>query len=198
MPMSGSHSRGYLTAGLRGNPMRLLPTTTEVIAPWTDFSKIPPDVLQRAADRGTDVHAACTTFAKGLPVMGLPVELRGYFDSYRRWFEQIVQEVILVEERLFDEANGYCGQIDLLVKTKQGEVVLVDLKTPIALSKSWKLQIASYRHLLEMNGYHPDRCGSLRLSPDGKIPKMDFYEGSAAQDFNIFLHALNCYRFFRG
>ena len=178
--------------------MRLLPTTTEVIAPWTDFSKIPSDVLQRAADRGTSVHAACTTFAMGLPVISLSYDLAGYFDSYRKWFDQIVAEVIMVEERLFDEANGYCGQIDLLVNTKQDEVILVDLKTPIALSRSWRVQLASYQHLLEMNGYHPDRCGSLRLSPDGKTPKMDFYEGSAAQDFNIFLHCLNAYRYFKG
>jgi hypothetical protein len=182
--------------------MRYLPTVTECIAPWVDWSKIPPGVLQAAADRGTAVHAACANIAQGIPVIGISVECAGYVDSFRGWFDTIVEEVLLIEERLFDEANGYCGQIDLLVGTKQGEIWLIDVKTPLALSKSWRVQLAAYHHLCDLwaekNNVCLDRYGSLRLRPDGGIPAVDWYEGSAAPDFNIFLSALNCFRFFKG
>jgi hypothetical protein len=178
--------------------MRYLPTVTEVIAPWVDFSRIAPDTLQAAADRGTAVHSACAMHAQGMWSFVTPPEIVGYVDSFRRWFDKMVGEVVLVEERLFDEANGFSGQLDLLVATKQGELWMPDLKTPMALSKSWRVQIAAYKFLAEISGNKPDRCGSLRLRRDGKIPAMDWYEGSAAQDFNIFLSALNCWRFFKG
>ena len=184
--------------------MRYLPTVTEVINPWVDWSKIPPAMLQAAADRGTAIHDVCLNFhAKGLPYLGaIQDDAKGYIKSFDRWFDKIVGEVLLVEERLFDDANGYCGQIDLLVQTKQGEIWLVDLKSPVILSKSWKVQIAAYGRLCDLwsvkNNVNIDRCGSLRLRKDGGIPAMDWYEGSALQDFNIFLSALNCFRFFKG
>ncbi|MFH2076584.1 MAG: hypothetical protein ABIJ57_14775 [Pseudomonadota bacterium] len=182
--------------------MRYLPTVTETIAPWVDFSRIPLATLQAAADRGTAVHAACANIARALPVIGVSVECAGYVASFVGWFDKIVEEALLVEERLFDEANGYCGQIDLLVSTKGGELWLVDLKSPVILSKSWKVQIAAYGRLCDLwsvkNNVNIDRCGSLRLRKDGGIPSMDWYEGSALQDFNIFLSALNCFRFFKG
>ena len=180
--------------------MRLFPTVTETIQPYVDFSRIPPDVLNHASLRGTEVHRICLdVYAKGLPVLGIDPECRGYVDSFIRWFDQIVDEVLLTEERLFDEALGYSGQLDLLVRTKQGEVWLTDMKTPLVLSKSWKVQVAAYRNLLiTQKGITPDRCGSLRLDPNGKAAKVDWYEGvKAAQDFNIFLSALNCFRYFR-
>jgi len=177
--------------------MKMLPSVTEVIEPWVDFSRIPPGTLQAAADRGTLVHEACAMHAQGLWSIGNPPEIAGYVASFRRWFDQIVTEVILVEERLFDYALGYCGQIDLVVRVKGGETWLVDLKSPVTLSKSWRVQLAAYQYLCEKSGVTVDRSGSLRLRNDGKIPKMDWYEGSATQDFNIFLSALNCHRYFK-
>jgi len=124
-------------------------------------------------------------------------ETQGYFDSFRRWFDKVVDTVIVTEERLTDLAFGYHGQIDLLVKSKHGEILLVDLKTPLIKAKQWQTQMAAYRHLVEKSEYpNPDRTGSLRLSPDGGIPTMDWYE-SHIEDFNIFLSCLNSYRYFK-
>lgn len=177
--------------------MRYLPTVTEVIAPWVDFSRISPDTLQAAADRGTQVHDACTMHAQGMWSFVTPPAIAGYIDSFRLWFDELVEEVLLSEERLFDDVNGYCGKPDLVVKIKGGEVWLVDLKTPAVRSKSWRVQLAAYRHLLKAHNFKVDRSGSLRLDKQGRIPSMDWYEGSAAQDFAIFLSALNCFRFFQ-
>lgn len=180
---------------------RFLPSVTEVMGPWVDFSRIPPEVLRHASERGTEVHRICLDlYASGLPVLSVDGEAAGYFASFRRWFDKIVGEVLLVEERLFDEAFGYSGQIDLIVRTKAehgGEVWMLDLKTPLALSKSWRVQLAGYRNLAVKRGAVPDRCGSLRLDPNGRAATVDWYDGEAGKDFNVFLSCLNAFRFFK-
>jgi len=168
---------------------------TQIISPYVDFSHVPPDRLALASERGTRVHTACAAHAQGLFMLGLPPDITGYVDSFRRWFDHVVDHVILVEERLADDAMGYHGQPDILVAAKHGETLLVDYKTPVAKSKSWRLQMAAYKRLCELAGYAPDRCGSLRLSPEGKTPAMQWYENSA-QDITLFLQALNLWRFF--
>jgi hypothetical protein len=171
------------------------PSVTSVISPWVDFSHVPPDRLELASERGTRVHTACAAFAMGFPPGGLQEGDRGYLQSYERWFFATVKKVILVEERLVHTALGYHGQIDLFVEAYSGEFLLPDLKTPLAKSKGWRVQMAGYRELCIVNGYKVDRVGSLRLSPEGKPPKMDWYE-EGAQDFTVFLSCLNATRFF--
>lgn len=170
-------------------------SVTQALQPWADFSRIPPAVLEAASVRGTATHDACATIARGLPVINLTLEIEGYVDSYRRWFDLIVDEVLLVETRLVDLYFGYNGEPDLVIRAKNGEVLLVDNKTPIQLAKSWRLQCAAYCALVSKNGIVPARSGSLRLHPDGGIAKMDYYQNSSS-DFNLFLQALNIYRFF--
>lgn len=178
--------------------MNMLPSVTEVNEPWVDFSKVPSAVLQAASERGTAVHEACALYAQGVPMLAIPDAISGYVDSFKGWFDRMIMEVILVEERLFDDANGYNGQLDLVARTKGCEVWLVDLKSPVTLSKSWRVQLAAYKSLCEKHGIKVDRAGTLRLRADGKTPRVDWYEGSATKDFNIFLSALNCHRYFKG
>lgn len=171
------------------------PSVTEILKPWSDFSMIPPAVLEAASVRGTAVHDACATIARGLPVLSMSQEIEGYVESYSRWFELMVDEVLLVEERLIDVAFGYNGEPDLIVRSNHQEIILVDNKTPVQLLKTWQLQCAGYYNLAVKQGITPDKCGSLRLHPDGKIAKMEYY-GNSLNDFNLFLQALNLHRFF--
>jgi len=173
----------------------IIPSVTEILKPWSDFSRIPPTVLEAAALRGTAVHEACANIARGLLVMNMPPEVKGYVASFQRWFDFLVADVLLVEERLIDTAFGYHGEPDLIIKAKHGEIILTDNKTPVQLVKAWRLQCAGYVNLAIKNDIKPDRTGSLRLSPDGGIARMDYYENSLT-DFNYFLQALNLHRFF--
>ena len=173
----------------------MTPSVTQIISPYIDFSKIPADVLLTASERGSLVHHYCLEYyAKGFFMM-VPDEIKGYYSSFIKWFDLMVDEVLLVEERLVDRDLMFSGQIDLLAKTKQGEVILVDLKTPLSLSRSWRIQLSLYNRLCVVNGYKPDRIGSLRLSPEGKIAKIDWYQDQAA-DLNIGLQCLNVFRYF--
>ena len=173
-----------------------MPSVTEILGPYSDFSHIPAKRLEAAASRGTAVHDACANIARGLMVMNITEEIKGYVESYRRWFDFMADEVLLIEERLVDTALLYHGEPDLLIKAKHGEIILIDNKTPVQLQTTWKLQLAGYRNLVVVNkNIIPDKVGSLRLHPDGGIAKLDYYENSL-QDFNYFLQALNLYRLF--
>jgi len=173
----------------------IMPSVTQVLSPYSDFSHIPAAVLEAASARGTAVHDVCATIARGLPVMNQPPETIGYVDSYRRWFDLMVDEVLMVETRLVDIDFGYNGEPDLVIRAKNQEIILVDNKTPVQLIKSWRLQCAAYCALVSKNGIVPARSGSLRLHPDGGIARMDYYDNNQG-DFNLFLQALNLYRYF--
>jgi len=177
----------------------LTPSVTRVIAPWTKFDHVPEDVLTRAAERGTRVHEACRAIAEGIGFFPMSEEDRaiaGYVQSFRLWFEAVVKECIFTELELLDDHFGFVGHPDLLVISHEGERLLIDLKSPVTKSKTWRLQLAAYAHLCREAGYFPDKIGSLRLHPEGKPPRMDWYEESTLQDFNVFLSCLNAYRFF--
>jgi hypothetical protein len=177
----------------------IYPSVTQVLQLYADFSAVKPDVLQAAAERGTIVHDACFGIVLGLPFTPITAEGRavvGYVNSFRRWFDAVVDDVIFRERRIIDNEHGFHGEPDLLVKAKHGEIMLIDIKTPITKSKGWRLQLAAYSRLCTLAGYAVDRIGSLRLSPEGKTPKVDWYEGNRLQDFAVFLSALNVYRFF--
>lgn len=176
----------------------IYPSVTEVISPWVDWSKVPPALLLKAGERGTTVHDICLMrIAQGVFPAGIPEGCEGYVESFQRWFDLMVDEVIFTEERLADVALGFHGQPDWVVKSRHEGIIHPDLKTPVTSQKAWRLQIAAYDHLIEINkGFIPDRSGSLQLRPDGGIAKMNYYEGSRLQDFNVFLSVLNVYRFF--
>jgi hypothetical protein len=169
---------------------------TEVISPWSGLDKIPEATLQYAALRGTLVHEYCSIVAEGGFLVNIDAECRPYVESFRDWFNRMVDEVILSEHRMNDETFCFTGQIDLLVKLKEGPVLLADIKTPITKNKTWPLQCAAYHHLCELHGYHPDKIGCLQLSPEGKPAKLNYYE-NPAQYFNLFLQALNLYKYFQ-
>lgn len=177
--------------------MILPPSVTEVLSPWADFSMIPPAVLQAAAERGTAVHNACFAYAAALPVVGLRPDVALYVESFQRWYDHVVDTVLLCEERIVDNRFGYHGEPDLLIQARHQEIILTDIKTPVTKIKPWRIQLAAYKNLCEQHlGVKIDRVGSLRLSPEGKTPKMDYYDYQD-KDYSIFVSCLNAYRFFK-
>jgi len=178
------------------------PSVTQVMSPWTAqaLAAIPEKTLAAAADRGTGVHLYCAQVARGAFVFGAPAEYEGYIKSFERWFFTQVKEVILAERRLYDEGLCFHGKPDLIVRQVDGRLALVDLKTPVAHQKSWGMQLAAYKRLADVNGYHVDVAGTLRLDPAGKVPKMKWYEGSGrtsndSQALSAFLSALTVWNF---
>jgi hypothetical protein len=170
---------------------------TEVLAPWSDFSRVRPDVLEAAAERGTIVHTACSALATGVWFPPLPEGCRGYVESFQRWFDAAVEKVLMVEPNLVHPVYRYVGHPDMIVRIK-GDATdsLIDIKTPLALSKSWRLQLAAYYFLT-----HEHPCGRVlivRLRKTGAPPVVTEHTGTLVADFSIFLACLTAGKFFKG
>ena len=176
-----------------------VPSVTEVLSVYQDFSAVSPERLHAAANRGTEVHRVCASIAKGLwwPYE-IPEDQRGYVESFERWISAAVAQVFLIEQRLECRCHGYTGTPDLvvLIKGDTGPSV-IDLKSPVTESPTWKGQLAAYAHLLECIGNGPiSRAGALMLSPKGKMAKLKEYRNSK-EDFAAYLAALTAFRYFK-
>lgn len=150
---------------------------SDIIRPFVDFSHIDPEVLQRKADLGSQVHEAIDDFLKGsFPCLSR--KALGYFDSFRQWFYTLHPRFLVTEQRYYHKELRLTGQIDAIVVMPHEKVpVLVDYKTSSQESPvSWSMQAHLYKMLLLHNG-HPvaDRFLFLRLHKDGELPKAHIY-----------------------
>ena len=175
-----------------------IPSSTEVLNPWSDFSMINPAVLAHACQRGTNVHNAIAADLQGLWVLPLTDEEQGYFDSWRRWADLMIDKPVLIEKEIVCDCYGYMGHPDFVGYLKEdSRLAVIDWKTPIAEMKSWKGQAASYSHLAEhATGEKVERIGSVRLAATGAIARMTDYSDRMAEYFAAFLGALTAHKYF--
>lgn len=176
-----------------------MPSVTQVLGKYADFSRVPPEALEFAAWRGSEVHQLCACYAQGLPVVrAIPPSAAGYFLSFQHWFDGCVQEVIAVEPAWQDPTYLFEGHPDLVlvIKGDPGPSI-IDLKTPVTESPTWKGQLAAYDRLADVNGIQAHRIGTLRLDPRGGPAKLREYTKDG-RDFAAFLAALTAHRFFTG
>lgn len=181
-----------------------LPTVTQVISQvgrfWLNFDAVPPDKLEFACQRGSDFHRVAALYAQKLWIDEIPETCAGFFHSFTEWYRDFVEEPILVERTLVHPKLHYQGTPDAIVRIKGDKgLTLLDWKTPRALSKSWRLQLAAYKSLADANGYLQslERVASLQPHPDGGRAKFQGYTKSLTHDFAVFLSGLNWWYFFQ-
>lgn len=107
------------------------PSVTQVLKPWSDFSRVDLDLLNMAAARGTEVHSICAAIVQGLWYEEPRPEVAGYVRSFRDWFESSISEVCWAESKLVDEVYRFTGTPDIVVILKGDSAPsLWDIKTP--------------------------------------------------------------------
>ena len=173
-----------------------LPSVTQVLGCFTDFSMIPSHVLSYASERGTRVHDYCAAIAKDVFVPNVEADCEGYIESFRAWKENYVEEILFVEQEFIHPIHLYVAHPDLGVLLKDGNKAVVDLKTPAILQRIWRGQCAAYLEVVRLKMRDFRKAGTLRLQPGGGPAKMDWYPENVA-DFAMFVCALNAYRYFR-
>jgi hypothetical protein len=175
------------------------PSVTEILSPYSGYDQVPDNYLTIAAERGTLVHSYCAAIAKKEWAPDLNESCRGYVESFRRWFDAFVDDVLLVEEELEDPALKYCGHPDLLIRSSAlGGVILPDLKTPKAVKTIWGAQLAAYDNLIKRNmNIESHRIGSLQLSESGKMAVFDEFTEFRGSYFAAFYGALIAHNFFK-
>jgi hypothetical protein len=163
---------------------------TQVLYPFSGLDKIDAAVVAHAADRGTRVHKICEGIMQGLGELGVDDETWGYVESFKKWWE-LGHEVVMMEQRFWDDELSLTGQVDLILKTPEG-LVIVDLKTSSKPSKTWAAQGSAYGYLAKKAGHDIRTIIFIHLNKHGKAPK--FYEYPV--DDSFFLAILRTYNYF--
>lgn len=177
---------------------RVVPSVTQILGPFYDWSMVDRDLLERKRDIGVAVHAAVELdLEDNLDEASLDPACAPYFAAWKRFRAEMgfsTADVGSVEERFYHPAIGYAGTPDLTVYMG-GRWSVLDVKTAEALSPVWALQTAAYRELLNANTgqaqHKIEKRFSLRLLPDGTYR---LNEHKNPGDFTVFLSALNCWK----
>ncbi len=163
---------------------------TSCLYPFSGLDKINPDVLANAADRGTRVHKICEAIVEGLGEVGVTDETWGYVESFKKWWAK-GHEVVMVEQRFWDDDLEITGQLDFITNTTDG-LAIVDIKTSSKESKTWAVQGAAYAYLCRKDGYDIKKIYFLHLNKHGKEPKILEYP----VDDSLFLDVFRIFKYF--
>lgn len=178
-----------------------IPRVTEILKPYSGFIHVPYDILERAAERGTKVHAICAAIAHDAWVDDELIDesLKGYVKSFRQWAADYVQSYDIIEKRYNFASNvpqyAYTGQVDFVITGKDGKKYLVDLKTSAQAQKTYLVQMAAYRNLLNSHGIQVDACFLVYLNRDGQYPKIGM-QIDTEKELHTFISALDCWYYF--
>lgn len=169
---------------------------TEVLQLYNSYASVDPRVLHYAADRGTRVHRYCELHALGEYYPTPDEEISGYVNSFTQWYDAMVDKVLSLELRIYDELLRITGQLDMIAILKNdSKPTIVDFKTPATTSKTWQIQLAAYKYLAEREGLEIDRRIALKLLKTGEIAQVIEYTNHK-EDFEIFKGILQAHRFF--
>ena len=134
---------------------------------------IPDYQRDRAADRGTSVHAIAEQIVRGQEPE-VPPELAGYVDAYRLFLAEWQPRFVAVEQMVCSLRHGYSGTFDAIAVI-DGERWLIAIKTSSSTYAETALQLAAYA-AADFIGRPGDphryrvprvtRFGVIRVTPD--------------------------------
>lgn len=173
------------------------PRVTEVLRPFTTYDQVPKNILERAAAKGTSVHALCAGIAKDewIPDGMIDEELIGYVNSFKKWRAAQVSKFLVIEKRYQSATHEYSGQVDFVVEGTDGKIYLVDIKTSSAPQKTYPVQMAAYDYLLKTHGMTLHAAMLVYLDKDGEFPDIHLLE-DLQTELDVFMKALSCWKFF--
>lgn len=122
------------------------PSVTEVLSfsGWSRFDHVDPEILRRAAERGTLVHEATEQVDEGtFDWVNLREDLHGYIRAFEKFKNDYKYSVLKSEEVVLNHQYCFGGQYDRLCEL-DGELTILDVKTSSKPSVSWGLQTAAY------------------------------------------------------
>lgn len=159
------------------------------LAGLVDYSKIEPDVLEAASERGKRVHAlTAATDSGGAVDPELAAGVEGYLAAYETFRADSGFAPVLVEHSMVNPRHRYAGTLDRLGWFGKGQLALIDLKCMAAIPRWVGLQLAGYQLALseEFEG-QPIKRYALRLRPNGRYFLHRFSEHT---DSLVFLSAV--------
>ena len=111
-----------------------------------ELAKVPNKVRDRAAVRGSEIHAIAEKYVNGEEVE-VPEEHLAEVQGYVEFLEAWEFEVVLAEKSCGNRTNWHAGRFDVLGRSPHlagGRLVMVDLKTSNHVYGETALQTAAY------------------------------------------------------
>lgn len=146
----------------------VVPSVTTIMKPLSDASyfMVSDDVLNKAAEKGTNVHNAIENWLK-FGIVDVDPDYKGYFDAFLDWFNKEQPKIIDSERRLYHKIMMYAGTADLIAEIG-GKLVLIDYKTTFKiLDKNCSVQLEAYSQALGTENVNVDEKRILHLKSDG-------------------------------
>lgn len=195
-----------------------------------------PDIIQTARNRhhhlrnaggarGTDLHKIAETVFRGKkvpenrledPVVDRMVEkLVAWRDEWGfetlTYADDLGIEKETVEIPVYSKEHGFAGTADLIGRSSEGTLMLLDLKTGKSVHKTMALQMAAYAHAygemtseydedgnyIEGSGQYPELCMVLHVLPTGNVKEKHILDAPACElHFQKFLNILEFYKWY--
>ena len=146
----------------------ILPSVTTLMKPLTDdlYRAIEPEVLDRAAQRGTAIHNAIENYIE-FGVRDIPPLYAGYFEAFIQWWERRKPEPLALEKRVYHKILRYAGTADLICMI-DGRLTLVDYKSSAQINKKLcAVQLEGYDRAFESHRVEIEQRFILHLSSEG-------------------------------
>ncbi len=182
------------------------PHTSDIIDIFTyrSYATTPINQLVQGSVRGILVHDNCISYAKGEKISQLSETYQPYLNAFISWFNGNQAVLIKANERLYDDEHEFTGELDLILKLNGSKKNSpLEIKTGSKFLKSWILQLASYDHLCEVNGYDMEVSYILHLKKIYKKGRtlvrpeaIPFTKAELKQYWEIFRSSLSCYDFY--
>jgi hypothetical protein len=139
--------QGEITGGYMKNYVRV----SDILARLQNFGSIDHDVLAAKAQIGTNVHESIQKYILKQPYEHKCDRERAYFNSFLQWYEKADPKYLVMEARLFDDNLMITGQMDAIIDSADGPI-LIDYKTSAkANEKIWNMQAHFYWYLVSAN-----------------------------------------------
>lgn len=100
-------------------------------------------------------------------------DVEWFIDEIHKMLDAEIDEVLYIEEYCYHENPDYAGQVDLVYRNIEGDLVVCDLKTSKQVSYSYYLQGNAYAKVIEEEIGEPvDKIQVARANPDNKTSEL--------------------------
>lgn len=150
--------------------------------------RVPEDILSDAGDIGTDIHdvreaifskwietgTRPSDFLSFIPAEKVDVRIRSGIRALDKFCTDYNYVPVATELFVYSHKLRVAGTLDDIGLMKDGEFVLLDLKTSNAFKDHYFFQVAMYYLMLrELTGLKPDRCFILKVSKEDGTYKLE-------------------------
>jgi hypothetical protein len=182
----------------------VIPSVSAIMRPLITavYSTVSEETLNRAANRGQQIHSAIERFLVDGVDYDIAPEYGKYFEAFKHWYYHAAPgttksiEVYGVECRIYHRVMRYAGTVDLLCNIN-GKLHLIDFKSSSKIENMLvRVQMSAYAKAFESHGIKVDKKQVVHLKKDGAVSVVDLPLVDT-ESWDVFGSLLNVYSFLK-